>query len=178
MHKKSLYWLLLLIGLCSRIHAEGDSLCHVFLVQVPDKTPDDLLSDKEYPLALAIAQSLSSEPIAAIYTSDEPCAKQTAEIIASYHNLQVQEHVTLQAIAPNTLFQRMGGLRTFGVNLAEKHRGEQIVIVSHESLVRFVGRYVHGGYRNIPHFSYIKISSDGKSMFLSVLKNLFFSPQE
>ncbi len=165
---------LFVLGATQLAHA-ADDLCHVFLVQVPDRTPieGEELTAEERVLAENLAREFASADIAAIYTSDEPCAIQLAALIAEYHNVPVIPHATLQALAPNTVFQRVGGLRTLGVDIVEQNRGKKVVLITHESLVRFIGRYVQGSVKQTPNFSYIEISSDGKSMYLSVLKFIF-----
>ena len=166
---------LFIVGMSQQAYSAEEDLCHVFLIQVPDKTPDEgsEFDEQEMVLAVELAKQFANVDIAAIYTSDEPCAIQMAALIGAYHNVPVIEHSTLQVLLPNTLFQRVGGLRTLGVDIVEQNRGKQIILITHESLVRFIARYVKGGVKKVPNFSYIEISSDGKSMYLSVLKMLF-----
>ena len=167
--------LLFVLGMPQMVHAAEDDQCHVFLIQVPDKTPNEgsELSEEEMVLAEGLAVQFANADIAAIYTSDEPCAIQLATMIAAYHNVPLVQHATLQSLLPNTLFKRVGGLRTFGVDLVEQYRGSNIILITHESLVAFISRYIQGGIKKVPNFSYIEISSDGKSMYLSILKMLF-----
>ena len=166
---------LFVVGMSELAYSAEEDLCHVFLIQVPDKTPNEgsEFDEQELTLAIELAKQFANADIAAIYTSDEPCAIQMAALMAEYHDVPVIEHATLQALLPNTLFQRVGDLRTFGIDLVEQNRGKKIVLITHESLVRFISRYVKGGVKKVPNFSYIEITSDGKSMYLSVLKMLF-----
>ena len=163
---------LCILGLIQVAYAGEGDLCHVFIVQIPDTRPMEGsdLSETEKNLAIELAMRLASVDIAAIYTSDDPSAQQTAALIAAYHNVPITSHTTLQKLVPNTLFRRVGDLRTLGVNMVDENRGRNIVLVTHESVVRFIGRYVQGDFKKIPNFSYIEVSSDGTSMFLSILK--------
>ena len=72
---------MILLSFVFTLSAE-EPLCHVFLVQVPDQPLDEGLTNVEMPFALRLAESLSNMPLTAVYSSDEPCAKQTAELIA------------------------------------------------------------------------------------------------
>lgn len=148
------------------LQEKGYGHCHTFLVQVTDGAADRHLSEEESSSADLLAKQLKDVEIAAVYSSDELCAVETAQKIAQYHNLEVITDPALRTLSPGTLFQRIGAMRTFGVNLTCRHTGCSIVVVTHESLVNFVGRYTSGGFKKIPHFSFLEIGSDGRSMHI------------
>ena len=159
---------LFLIGQAASIHSLQNESCHILLVQIPDRIiPDNAsLSEEELTLAGALAEQLSNMDIAAIYSSDEHSALQTADLIAQYHLVPVIPSEALRLTLPYLHFRRAGSLRTFIMNLLEKNLGDNVVIVTHQDLVTFVGRYTNGGFKPIPHFSYLEFNSDGKSMYL------------
>jgi hypothetical protein len=165
-------FILCLMGFSPSAEAVEEGYCHVFLIPIPDKTPGETsgLTEQELVLATELAKKLSGAPISAIYTSDELSALQTATLIAEHHDLSISAHPTLKALAPNTVFQRVGDLRSLGVGIVDENRGSSIVVITHESLVRFVGRYTSGGFKKASNFTPIEITSDGKSMYLSILK--------
>lgn len=150
------------------VYSDNNDSCHVFLVQVPDRTIEDntTLSEEEFFLAETLASQLSELNIATVYSSDEPSALQTAELIAQYHNLPITPDESLRLTIPHSHFRKAGNIRTFAMNLLEKNKGNTVVVITHENLVKFIGNYTRGGFKPIPHFSYIELNSDGKSMYL------------
>jgi len=164
---QKILWVLCLYGTTSLPAKETSDICHTFLVQVHDKNEDRHLSEEEKAYANQLAEKLSEVSISAIYSSDELSAIETAEILAKHHHVEVIITPTLRTLTLGSLLQRVGTLRTFGIDLVEKHRGSSVIVVTHESLVRFTGRYVSGGFKKPPLFSFIEIDSDGRSMYLA-----------
>lgn len=156
-------------------YAVEDSFCNVYLVQIPDEISgeDRMFNDQEKLLAENLAKQFIDVNIAAIYTSDELFAMEMASLIQQYHDVPVIGHTTLQVLAPNTLFRRVGGLKTLGLDIVDQHRGQNIVLITHESMMTFISRYVQGDFSKVSNFSYIEVSSDGQSVFRSVIKRVF-----
>ncbi len=82
-----------------------------------------------------------------------------ADFIAKYHDVPVTLNPILQTLVPYTLFQRIGGFRSLGVSIVNEHRGNSVILIAHESIASFIGRYVDVNFQKISNFSYIELDS-------------------
>ena len=157
---------LCMIGQAASVHSAQPESCHILLVQIPDRTIADnaSLSEEEIALAGALAEQLSNIDIAAIYSSDEHTASQTANLIAQYHNVPVISSEALRLTRPYSHFRRAGSLRTFSIDLLANNLGNTVIVIIPQDAVNFAGKFIRAGFTGIPHFSYLEFDSDGKSV--------------
>ena len=121
-------------------------------------------------MAAALARVVSTEPLTAIYSSDLRRARETARPIAGHHQLPLQTDLRLREMrwvpewgteihpvlpffreteTPEMVLERFAEAIT---EIAEKHGGETIMVVSHGAAVRWFIHKIIGsenGYAGI-----------------------------
>lgn len=154
---------------CFSLGWAAENECHVFLVQIETVNESELsrsLTAEEEVQAEDLAEQFASLELSAIYSSDRPLAMQTAQILAQYHDCPLIIHPALRDFTISSLFYRIGDLKDLGERIYYDHRDENIICITHESLINFAGRYVQGGFKGISHFSYVQLEFDGSGIHL------------
>lgn len=150
----------------ARVGYAAEGCCQVFLVQVPDKSSFEL-SEQERVKMEGLVAHFASMNVSVVYVSDELWAQEVAGLVSQHHDLSAIANPALNSLRRDTLFQRVEGIRTFAMDLVEENRGKTAILITHESVVRFIGRYLDGGFRPISDYSYIEVCANGESPYLS-----------
>ncbi|MEI8365446.1 MAG: histidine phosphatase family protein [Parachlamydiaceae bacterium] len=167
--KKYLILNVIFLFFCALGHTTEE--CHVFFVQIADSNPlnDDQpsLNEEEQAIVEGLAADLTAMNFAAIYCSDNPLAIQTAQILATYHDCPVFITPVLGNFTRMKIFKMVGPLRKFGEEIYLNNNGKNIACVIPESLMNFIGRYIHGGFTTQADFTYLHVNSNGAGLYLS-----------
>ena len=139
----------------------SQDICLTSLIQVEESS--ELLSLDEYWEIETLLKNLGDTSFKAIYSANSPKALEVASLLSDAYNCPIIIDNRIRKILPKTLFKRIGELRTFGAMVHTSHVDEEVLIISDESFINFVGKYTEGGFKKIQNFCHLKVAFDGES---------------